>query len=325
MDISNIGDNTNSVQNAATEPASEPIPSMDDFAAELEHSLKKINEGDIVTGTVIGVSDTEVTVDLNSYSEGRIKLEDLSNNPRFSIKADIHVGDVVQATVLRETRDGVFILSMKEADNLLSWDKLEKSMADKTLHHIKITEAVKAGAITYLYGIRAFIPASQLALDFVEDTSEFLGKELDVVVTTVNRDDEKLILSAKEVLRERARNDKNSRISRLQKGLVTKGTVEKIMPFGAFVNIGDELTGLVHISEICGKRIKSPNEVLKLGEEVTVKILDVKEGKISLTIKGVEEKEDVYEDVIESASEEYSDGEAPSTGLGALLANLKLK
>lgn len=305
-------------------PAPEVIPSMDDFAFELERSLKKINEGDIVTGTVIGVSDTEVTVDLNSYSEGRINLEDLSNNPRFSIKADIHVGDIIQATVLRETRDGVFILSMKEADNLLSWDKLKTSMDNKSVHHVKVTEAVKAGVIAYLYGIRGFIPASQLALNFVEDTNEYIGKELDVVVTNVDHDDEKLILSAKEILREQARADKNSRISRLQKGLVTTGKVEKIMPFGAFVNIGDELTGLVHISEICGKRIKSPNEVLKLGDEVTVKILDVKDGKISLTIKGVEEKEDVYEDVVESASEEYSDGEAPSTGLGALLANLKL-
>ena len=317
--------NENINENSTAVPETpEIIPSMDDFAAELEHSLKKINIGDIVTGTVIGISDSEVTVDLNSYSEGRIKLEDLSNDPRFSIKADIHIGDEIKATVLNETRDGIFILSLKEADNLLSWDKLTKAMEERSIHHVKVSEAVRGGVTAYLFGIRGFIPASQLSLSYVEDTSEYAGRELDVVVTTVDAENAKLVLSAKEILRDLAREDKNSRISRLQKGLVTNGKVEKIMPFGAFVNIGEDLTGLVHISEICGKHIKSPNEVLKLGEEVTVKILDIRDGKISLTIKGVEEKEDVFEDVVESAPEEYSDGGTAGTGLGALLAKLKL-
>ncbi|MCQ2496205.1 MAG: S1 RNA-binding domain-containing protein [Lachnospiraceae bacterium] len=306
------------------EKSYEGIPSMDDFKTELEHSFKKINPGDMIHGTVIGVSDSEVTVDLNAYAEGIIKLEDLSNDPRFSIKADIHVGDEVDCTVLRETREGNFLLSMKEAENLLSWDKLARAKEDKSIVKVKISEAVNAGVSTYLYGIRAFIPASQLSLSFVEDTSVFVNKELECIVTEVNKDKGKLILSAKELLRDRAERDRRSRISRLQTGLVTEGTVEKLMPFGAFVNIGEDLTGLVHISKICNKRLKSPAEVLKVGDTVTVKVMEVNDGKISLSMTAVDEKEDVLEDVVESVSEEYSDGDSPATGLAALLANIKL-
>lgn len=306
------------------ETSYEGIPSMDEFRSELEHSFKKINEGDMIRGTVCGISDTEVTVDLNSYAEGIIKLEDLSNDPRFSIKADIHVGDIVDCTVLRETRDGNFLLSMKEAENTLSWDKLEQAKEARTVVRIKVAEAVNAGASTYIYGIRAFIPASQLSLTYVEDTSVFANKELDCIVTEVNRDKNKVILSAKEVLRDNAEKDRRSRISRLQTGLVTEGKVEKLMPFGAFVNIGEDLSGLVHISQICSKRIKSPAEVLKEGDTVTVKVMKIEDGKISLSMTAVDEKEEVLDDVVESVSEEYSDGDAPGTGLAALLAGLKL-
>ncbi len=311
---------------AAAEPVSEPVPSMDEFKEEIAHSFRKINVGDIVNGTVIGLSDTEVTVDLNSYSEGIIPLEELSNDPRFSIKADIAIGTPVSATVLRETREGVFILSLKAADNVLAWDKLEQAKADGKIERIKVAEAVNAGVTTYLYGIRAFIPASQLALTYVEDPSEFVGRELDVVVSDVDREKEKLVLSAKTVLRERAAMDKKTRIGRLQTGLITKGIVEKIMPFGAFVNIGEDLSGLVHISEICGRRLKSVHEVHKEGDEVTVKILDVKDGKISLSIKAALEKDEdeVLEDAVDDAAEEYSDGEAPTTSLAGLLKGLKL-
>ena len=288
-ELNNVAEN---VEAAAPAVEAEPIPSMDEFKDEIAHSFRKIKAGDIVNGTVIGVSDTEVTVDLNSYSEGVIPIEELSNDPRFSIKTDIPIGTPVSATVLRETKEGVFVLSLKAADDILAWDKLQQAKENGTIERVKVAEAVNAGVTTYLYGIRAFIPASQLALTYVEDPSEFVGKELDVVVSDVDREKAKLVLSAKTVLRERAAQDKKSRIGRLQTGLITKGTVEKIMPFGAFVNIGEDLSGLVHISEICGRRLKSVHEVLKEGDEVTVKILDVKDGKISLSIKAAMEKDE---------------------------------
>lgn len=302
----------------------EDIPSMDDFKDEIARSFKKIKEGDILTGTVIGISEAEVILDLGYYTEGIIKLEELSNDPSFSIKADVTLGEEMSATVLREDDgNGNILLSRKRADDILAWEHLKEAMNSKKLCRVKVSQAVNGGVVTYLYGVRAFIPASQLSLTYVENLDVWVGKELDVVVITANAEDKKLVLSGKEVERDKELKDKRSKISRLQTGIVTTGTVEKITPYGAFVNIGEGLSGLLHISQICDKRIKSPSEVIKEGETVTVKILEVKDGKISLSMKAVEEKEDVIEDV-EEAPATYSSGEEATTGLAALLKNIKL-
>lgn len=315
------------VINTDTEPAVEApevIPSMDEFKDQLDHSFKKLKEGDIVKGTVIGISETEVTLDLGYYTEGIIKLEELSNDPRFSIKADISMGEEISATVIGEDEgEGSILLSRKRADDILAWDKLKEAMDSKQVITVKISQAVNKGVITYLYGVRAFIPASQLSLSYVEDLDSWVGKEINAIVITASPEDKKLVLSGKEVEKEKADDAKMNKMNKLQRGIVTKGTVEKIEPYGAFVNIGDGLTGLVHISQICGKRIKSPNEVIKEGEEVNVKILDIKDGKISLSMKAVEEKEEVVEDA-DKAPFSYSTGEEATTGLGALLKNIKL-
>lgn len=294
---------------------------MEEFEQQINASFKKFEEGDVVTGTVIGVSDTEVTVDLGSYAEAVVPLAELSNDPRFSIKTDVQVGDEITATVTGENEEGMIYLSCKQAADVVSWDKLKQLMDTREVVKVKVAETVNAGVVTYLEGIRAFIPASQLALTYVEHTEEYVGKELEVVVIDVKEADKKLVLSAKEVLREREIADKNSRISKLQTGLIVTGTVETLVPYGAFVNIGEGLSGLVHISQICGRHIKSPKEVLKLGDEVKVKILDVKDGKISLSIKAVQEQDEVLDDV-EEAPFEYSTGEEASTSLASLLKGI---
>ncbi len=305
-------------------PEAEPIPSMDEFKEEIARSFKKIKEGDIIKGTVIGISETEVTLDLGYYTEGIIKLDELSNDPSFSIKADVTMGEEISAMVIREDDgQGNILLSRKRADDILSWDKLKEAMEQRTVLRVKIAQAVNAGVVAYLYGVRAFIPASQLSLTYVEHPEDWVGKEIDVIVITASPEDKKLVLSGKEVERDLEQKEKKSKISRLQTGIVTTGTVEKIAPYGAFVNIGEGLTGLVHISQICGRRIKSPNEVIKEGQTVTVKILEVKDGKISLSMKAVEEKEEVVEEVEEVPST-YSTGEEATTGLAALLKNIKL-
>ncbi|WP_310602194.1 30S ribosomal protein S1 [Anaerosporobacter sp.] len=298
--------------------------SMEDFKDEINQSFKKIREGDILTGTVIGVSDTEVTVDLNYYTEGIIPIEELSNDPRFSIKADVQIGESITATVLREDlRTGNLVLSKKSATDILAWDALKEAMESQKRYEVKIASSVNSGVVTYVEGIRAFIPASQLATHYVEDVEAYVGQTLTAVIITVDEEKQKLVLSAREVLREEESLAKTNKISHLQIGLVTTGVIEKITPYGAFVNIGDGLSGLVHISQICGKRIKSPNEVVKEGEEVTVKIIDVKEGKVSLSMKAVQEDSEIVEDV-EEASVEYTSGEEAGTGLAGLLAGLKL-
>lgn len=297
---------------------------MKDFEQELERSFKMITSGDIVTGTVIGISDTEVTLDLNYFTEGIIPLDELSNDPRFSIKADVSLGDTISAVVIKENKEGVLILSKKQADDVLAWDKLKELKEKQEAVTVKIAEAVPSGVITYLLGIRAFIPASKLALAYVDDTSSYIGQTMQAVVITVNEADQKLVLSVKDILKEQEKQERNSRIARLPIGTVVTGTIEKIEPYGAFVTIGNGLSGLVHISQICAKRIKSPNEVVKLGDTVTVKIIDVKDGKISLSIKAVEEDAEVSQEIEETTPETYVSDNYETPTMASLFANIKL-
>lgn len=298
---------------------------MQDFEQELNRSFKKIFPGDVVTGTVIGISDTEVTLDLNYFAEGIIPLAELSNDPRFSIKADVQIGETISAMVTHENKEGALMLSKKKADDVLSWDKLKELMEAGTVVTVKIAEAFPAGVITYLEGIRAFIPASKLAMTFVDDPTTFIGQTVQAIVITVNQAEQKLTLSVKDVLKEQEKQERNSRIARLVVGTVVTGTVEQIMPYGAFVSIGEDLSGLLHISQICGRRIKSPSEVIKVGDTVNVKIIDVKDGKVSLSMKAVEEDAEVSEEVEEVAPENYvfEDKSASST-MASLFANIKL-
>ncbi len=308
----------------AENPApAEPVPSMDDFKDEITRSFRKLKQGDIVKGTVIGISETEVTLDLGCYAEGIIKLEELSNDPRFSIKADVTVGEEITATVLREDKEGNILLSRKQADDVLAWETLKQLLTDRTPVTVKVAQEVKGGVVTYLHGIRAFIPASKLTAGYVEDLSSFVGQEIQVQVITADEENKKLVLSGKDLAMEKERAEKNSRAASLPVGTVTTGKVEKIMPFGAFVAIGDGLSGLVHISQMSTKRIKTPNEVVKVGDEVTVRVRDVKDGKISLTMRISDEKEERFKDVDAGPREYFSGGEAV-TGLGALLKNIKL-
>ena len=296
--------------------------SMADFEEELNASMKQIHEGDIITGTVIAVSDEEVTLDLKYYTEGVIRMEDFSEDPTFNLKEEVHVGDEISATVVRrDGGQGQIMLSRKEANDVLAWDKLKELKENGTNIKVKVAGAVNAGVVAYVEGIRGFIPASKLSLQYVEDTNEWLGREIEVRVIDVNEEDKKLVLSAKEILREQEAQEKKTRISNVQVGLVTEGKVESIQPYGAFVDLGNGLSGLVHISQICEKRIKTPAAVLHVGDHVKVKVIGVKDGKLSLSMKALQ---DVTAEEIQEETVELPQSEGLSTGLGALLANLKL-
>lgn len=300
------------------------MESMKDFEQELERSFRKISVGDIITGTVIGVTEEEVTLDLNYYTQGIIKAENLSEDPSFSI-FDIQEGDVIEATVVRlDDGHGSMELSKKEANDILAWDKLKTMMEEETVVTVKIQEAVKAGVITYLEGIRAFIPASQLAADYVEDTSVFVGKSIDVQVITVDREADKLVLSGKAVARAKEEEDRNHRISMIVPGTVLEGVVENIKPYGAFVSLGSGLSGLLHISQISQKRISSPHAILKEGQHVKVKVLNTKDNRISLSMKALEEEVEAEEAVITPELEQYISKESTGTSLADLLAGIKL-
>ena len=302
--------------------APETSESMADYAAELEASFKKVREGDILTGTVINVSETEVTLDLKYYTEGIIRLEDYSSNQDIILKDVIHVGDEISATVIRtDDGQGHILLSSKEANDTLAWEKLKACMENGTNLTVKIGGVVKSGVIAYVEGIRGFIPASKLALGYVENLEDWLGKEIEVRVITVDEEKERLVLSARDILREKEREEKKARISNVQIGLVTEGTVETLQPYGAFIDLGNGLSGLVHVSQISEKRIKSPASVLNVGDKVKVKVINIKDGKLSLSMKALNE---IAAEEIEEESYDLPQSDGLTTSLGSLFANIKL-
>lgn len=299
------------------------METMKDFEKEIEASFRQIKEGDILTGTVIDVNEEEVTLDLKYYTQGIIRVENLSNDPDFSVMEEIHPGDEIEATVINmDDGNGNIELSKKEANDMLAWDKLKEMKDNDTVVSVRIKESVPSGVVAYLEGIRAFIPASQICSDYVENTDEWIGKTVDVRVITVEQEKEKLVLSGKAVAREREEEQRNHKISMLVPGSIVEGTVESIMPYGAFVNLGNGISGLVHISQICQKRIASPHEVVKEGQKVKVKIINTNDHKVSLSMKALEEEMVDTEDA--GDVEEYTSDESASTSLGDLLSKLKL-
>lgn len=312
-----------------TEPTEETAPAepenqetMADYADELEASFKQIHEGDILTGTVIGVSEEAITLDLKYYTEGIIRLEDYSSNPNVNLKEDVQVGTEMSATVIRkDDGEGHILLSSKEANDTLAWDKLQSYLENKTALDVKVGGVVKAGVIAYVEGVRGFIPASKLSLGYVENLEDWLGKELQVRVITVDPSREKLVLSARELLREKAQEERKARISNVEIGLVTEGVVESLQPYGAFVDLGNGLSGLVHVSQISEKRIKSPAAVLNVGDKVKVKVIQIKDGKLSLSMKALN---DVAAEEIQEETYDLPKSEELTTNLGSLFKNLKL-
>lgn len=297
---------------------------MKDYEKELEASFRKIREGDVISGTVIDVNEEEVTLDLKYYTQGIIKAEDMSNDPAFSLLNDVKAGDVIEATVIRmDDGQGNILLSKKEAIEVLSWDVLEQMKEEKTDVTVKVSEAVNGGAVAYVEGIRGFIPASQLDLNYVEDPSAYVGKTLKVRVITVDQEKEKLVLSAKAILKEQQKEEHDHKVAMIVPGTILEGTVESLQTYGAFIDLKDGLSGLVHISQICQKRIKKPSEVLKVGDKVKVKVLNTNDGKISLSIKAVAEEQEASE-VEDFDTASFSSNENVGTSLGDLFAKLKL-
>lgn len=266
---------------------------MEDYREEIEKSLVKANVGDIVSGKVVAVSDEEVILDMGIYASGTVKKEEYSADPKFDIHS-VQIGDEVSAAVKRlDDGKGNLLLSVKDAADELAWDKLADIMNEKKAIDVKISSVVKSGVVCYPEGVRGFIPASKLALSFVDENElpSYIGKTLKVQVISCDKKEKKLVLSAKEILKEQADRERAGKASNFKAGMITQGKVESVTDFGAFVDMGEGLSGLVHISKISQKRIKHPSEALKVGDEVKVKVVSVKDGKISLSMKDLEDME----------------------------------
>lgn len=308
---------------------SEEKMTMADFEDEINASFAKWKEGDIVSGTVVSVEEEEVILDLQSFSQGVIPAEEYSDDPDFHAMDEIRTGDVLKVMVLFEDDLGRTVLSLKQAKKTESWTALRHALEDQTIYEVKVKSTVNAGVVAYVEGIRGFIPASQLDLHYVEEDelTEYVGKTLSVCVITADEAADKLVLSAKEVAKAEAAKAHEAKLNALQKGFITEGTITRIESYGCFVEIGDDLTGLVHISQICNKFLKSPKEVVHLGMKVKVKVLDVTDGKIRLSMKQAEdiapELGSDGETAEEGISLEYTDEEA-TTSLGELLKGIQI-
>ena len=201
------------------------------------------------------------------------------------------------------------------------WEELKQMKDDKTEVEVKIKEIVKGGAVAYLNEVRGFIPASKLSLNYVEDLNEFQGKHLKVRVFDIEVENKRLILSAKEILKEAQEAKKQEELAKTKVGMIVKGVVDSIQPYGAFVKLENGLSGLVHISQISNRRLKTVQEVLSLGDEVTAKITKIQDGKLSLSIKALSDSLEPQEEELDY---EIPKSQQLTTSLGSLFANIKL-
>ena len=205
-------------------------------------------------------------------------------------------------------------------DDANPWNRVKEYMEQKTILPVKVEGVVNGGVIAMVEGLRGFVPASKLSLSYIEDLETYLSKDIEVQVIDVDQANNRLVLSARDILKAREREARKERINSIKIGTVMEGTVETLQPYGAFVKMEDGLSGLVHISQISRTRIKSPDAVLNVGDAVKVKVIGIKDGKISLSMKALEEApaEQAAEKVVLPKSESIG------TNLGDLFKNIKL-
>ena len=238
------------------------------FMDDIEATLVRIRPGQTVTGSVVQVTDDEVCVNIGYKSDGLIKREDLSDK-------DVKVGDQIEVEVVKvNDGEGNVILSQRNIVNRKVWEELMAKYDNGEYIDAVGKEAVKGGLIADANGERAFVPASHLAQHYVEKIQQFVGQPMKLKIIDVNKEKKRIVASRKEVLREEAAKKKEEVWSKLEVGAVVKGTVRRFADFGAFVDLGG-VDGLIHITDMAWYRIGHPSEVLKIGDEIEVKILNL--------------------------------------------------
>ena len=219
-----------------------------------------------------------------------------------------------------QTEAAVTMADLEEHfDDANPWNVVKSYMEKGTILPVKVEGIVNGGAIAMIEGIRGFIPASRLSLSHVDDLNPWLGRELKVRIITADAENDKLVLSAREILKEQRDAEKKLKVAEIKEGEVLTGKVETIKDYGAFVDLGDGVSGLVHISQISLDRIKHPSVVLKEGQEVQVKVIGNKDGKISLSMKALLQEKEQEEEV----HVEIPEAEEIGTSMGDLLKKFK--
>jgi small subunit ribosomal protein S1 len=261
-----------------------------------------INEGEVVHGTVVRVDKDEVLVDIGYKSEGVIPVVELSIRRSVNPADEVSVGDEIDALVLtKEDAEGRLILSKKRARFELAWKAIEQAAESGDPVTGRVIEVVKGGLILDL-GVRGFLPASLVDIRRVQDLDEFLGQELRAKVIELNRSRNNVVLSRRAVLEDERKEMRQAILDRLNPGDVVDGQISNIVDFGAFVDL-DGMDGLIHISELSWSHVNHPSEVLEIGQDVKVKVLDIdrERQRISLGLK--QTQSDPWQQVLETYHE----------------------
>ncbi len=266
------------------------IGSAEDFLAAVDETIKYFGDGDLVSGTIVKVDRDEVLLDIGYKTEGVIPSRELSIKHDVDPNEVVSVGDEIEALVLqKEDKEGRLILSKKRAQYERAWGKIETIKEEDGVVSGTVIEVVKGGLILDI-GLRGFLPASLVEMRRVRDLQPYVGKELEAKIIELDKNRNNVVLSRRAWLEQTQSEVRQNFLTQLQKGQVRPGVVSSIVNFGAFVDLGG-VDGLVHVSELSWKHIDHPSEVVEVGQEVTVEVLDVDmdRERVSLSLKATQE------------------------------------
>jgi small subunit ribosomal protein S1 len=258
----------------------------DDFEAAIAATVIEFKEGDIVEGTVVGVDQDGAMVDIGYKSEGLIPAEELSIRKNVDPKTVVSIGERVEALVLnKEDDEGRLIMSKKRAQYERAWGRIQRITDSGETVRGTVIEVVKGGLIVDI-GLRGFLPASLVDLRRVRDLDPFIGEEIEAKVIELDRNRNNVVLSRRAYLEEEQAEQRQAFLDDLAEGEVREGVVSSVVNFGAFVDLGG-MDGLVHVSELSWQHVNHPSEVVKVGDKVTIKVLevDLDRERISLSIR----------------------------------------
>lgn len=255
---------------------------------QLEQALAPLTPGQVVRGRVVQVGADEVLVDVGYKGDGRIPIHELGLRSGQKPSDVLRVGDEIDVWVLKVDEEGGVLLSKRRADVEMTWRRLEKARDEGTIIEARVTERVKGGLLVDV-GVRGFVPASHVARGYVDNLDQFVGQTLRLKVVEVNRSRRNVVLSRKEVLEKEYQEAKARLFSTLKEGQVVEGTVRRLTDFGAFIDLGGGVEGLLHVSEMAWSRVRHPSDVLKEGQHIKVMVLNVdrERERISLGLKQV--------------------------------------
>jgi len=272
------------------EVAVNDIGSTEELLAAVDETIKYFDDGDIVEGTVVKVDRDEVLLDIGYKTEGVILSRELSIKHDVDPEEIVAVGDEIEALVLqKEDKEGRLLLSKKRAQYERAWGQIEKIKEEDGVVTGSVIEVVKGGLILDI-GLRGFLPASLVEMRRVRDLQPYVGRELEAKIIELDKNRNNVVLSRRAWLEQTQSEVRTNFLQTLQKGQVRSGVVSSIVNFGAFVDLGG-VDGLVHVSELSWKHIDHPSEVVEVGQEVTVEVLDVDfdRERVSLSLKATQE------------------------------------